>query len=80
MSISVCLNHLVSGYDTEPPVLMNTWPKNGQYELTLGQTAILECTVILTGFSAFAGWYQDGVLFEPVTINPRCNPTLQVCD
>ncbi len=57
---------------------MNIWEENEQHELTLGQTAILECTVIVTGVSGFAGWYQDGILFEPVAIDMTCNPRIQV--
>ncbi len=74
----VCLNHVVNGYDSEPPTLARSWSETEQYQLTLGETAYLECSVILKGLSQFSGWYQDGHHFEHVIIDPSCNPMKEV--
>ena len=63
-------------FDTEPPRLS----VKSHYDLTVGQTNVLECTGYFHSVLGFLGWRRSGMEDTYTSINqdPFCNSTVEV--
>lgn len=72
---SIVLFSLVIGYETDPPAIDLS---DNPHDITLGETAMLRCTVVVQGINVYSAWQRNGERYNIINEDPTCDNSTQV--
>ena len=67
--------HIVAGYSSDPPAFKLT---DSPHSITLGETSMLQCNVIVEGLNVHSAWHLKGKDFNFIDEDPLL-PCNRVC-
>jgi len=67
---------VVAGYSSNTPAIELP---DSPHSITLGETSMLQCSVLVEGLNAYSAWHLNGSDYDFIDENPLCDNSTEVC-